>query len=249
MTKKQTIILTRIYEDNLALEQMLIKKGFVVKIIPLIKITPIDNIQIENAAKSINEYDFIVFTSSKGAKHFLPRLDNSLKIPKIICTYSKTAAAVASCGFNPDFTGDGTGSFNLAGDIDNIYGLNGKKILYPSSDIAKSSFKNRAVELGAAKVEMLPVYQNIPVEGFSTKLSNFHQNGMDDFIFVFYSESVVDNFVNSVDQYSNINAVSIGKSTTSALLKNGILNCKEAEFPDNKHIVKAIELFNTGGAV
>lgn len=122
---------------------------------PLIKIEHLPF--ISNSNMDILEFDYIVFTSRHGVKHFFEEYNNNYQLPKIISVGSVTTAALRERGIEPFFespTQSARGIIHFFRDKPR-----GSRILLPRSD---KGLKALTDGLRQHEVTDLPVYSNRP---------------------------------------------------------------------------------------
>lgn len=122
---------------------------------PLIKIEHLPF--ISNSNMNILEFDYIVFTSRHGVKHFFEEYNNNSQLPKIISVGSVTTAALRERGMEPFFespTQSARGIIHFFRDKPR-----GSRILLARSD---KGLKALTDGLRQHEVTDLPVYSNRP---------------------------------------------------------------------------------------
>ena len=122
---------------------------------PLIKIEHLPF--ISNSNMDILEFDYIVFTSRHGVKHFFEEYNNNSQLPKIISVGSVTTAALRERGIEPFFESP---TQSARGIIDFFRDKpRGSRILLARSD---KGLKALTDGLRQHEVTDLPVYSNRP---------------------------------------------------------------------------------------
>ena len=122
---------------------------------PLIKIEHLPF--ISNSNMDILEFDYIVFTSRHGVKHFFEEYNNNDQLPKIISVGSVTTAALRERGIEPFFESP---TQSARGIIDFFRDKpRGSRILLARSD---KGLKALTDGLRQHEVTDLPVYSNRP---------------------------------------------------------------------------------------
>ncbi|MBO6059753.1 MAG: uroporphyrinogen-III C-methyltransferase [Bacteroidaceae bacterium] len=122
---------------------------------PLIKIEHLPF--ISNSNMDILEFDYIVFTSRHGVKHFFEEYNNNYQLPKIISVGSVTTAALRERGIEPFFESP---TQSARGIIDFFRDKpRGSRILLARSD---KGLKALTDGLRQHEVTDLPVYSNRP---------------------------------------------------------------------------------------
>ena len=155
---------------------------------PTIRIQhPSDYIHVDKKLKSINDYDWILFTSSNGVKYFLNRADKRGISPKSIkCNIGavgeQTAKSVEKFGINVCFIPKTFLTKNLALELPNI---KGKKIILVRSEGVNKNMSQILLQRGAL-VDEVYVYKIVP------KKQRRKIDGVD--VIMFTSSSNVVNF-------------------------------------------------------
>ena len=211
------ILITRARSQASKLSDMLSALGAKCIEAPAIKIVnPSDDYQaLDVAIAQIYKYDFIIFTSENGVKHFFERLQlknldtRSLANSKIAAIGSATSAELSRHGITADFVPN---EFRAEALIKLIKDkVPGKKVLIPRAEEAREILPQELVKIGA-DVEVVPTYKTISaIEG---------KINLDDIDLVtFTSSSTVKNFINAVgaDSLKDIKTAVIGPITAETL--------------------------------
>lgn len=234
------ILVTRARSQASKLSEMLSALGAKCIEMPAIKIVkPSDNYQaVDTALTQIHNYDYIIFTSENGVKHFFERLQlknldaRSLANSKIAAIGSATSAELSLHGINADFVPN---EFRAEALIELLKDkVSGKRVLIPRAEEAREILPQELIRFGA-DVEVVPVYKTISaIEG------RFNLDDID--LVTFTSSSTVKNFVNAVgaESLKNIKTAAIGPITAEALRNVGIKADIEAEEYTIKGLVEAI---------
>ncbi len=228
------IVVTRAREQASAFASSLRERGAEPVIYPTIQINPVDLEPLGKALTSINDFNWVVFTSVNAVTPFAEclkaagldaRVFHGLKIGAI---GASTAKAVSSeLGILADYTPTEAVAESLVldwpdKDYENI------RILLPQALEARETFAHSMEGLGA-KVTVIPVYETV-----------YQQNDVDVFIqriksqeidaITFTASSTVHNFVRSLggndsivkDLVQGIPLVSIGPVTSDAIAAHGL---------------------------
>lgn len=234
------ILITRARSQASKLSAMLSALGAKCLEMPAIKIvSPLDDYQaVDTALAQIHNYDFIVFTSENGVKHFFERLQlknldtRSLANSKIAAIGSATSAELSLHGINADFVPTEFRAETLVELLKDK--VSGKRVLIPRAEEAREILPQELIKFGA-DVEVVPVYKTISaIEG---------KVNLDDIDLVtFTSSSTVRNFVNAVgvESLKNIKTAAIGPITAKTLKNFGIKTDIEAEEYTITGLVEAI---------
>lgn len=156
---------------------------------PLIEITPVDDdAALQSAARDIDHYDYVLFTSRFAVKHFCPLLahpSSSILHPSVVSIGNSTTAALYKIGIKEV----------QQTDDDNSYGVIAwfkrqprGRVLIPRSNLAMSIIPEGLQELGF-KVDCVTAYINrMPAHPQKVCLDEVSR-------IVFTSPSTIDNFI------------------------------------------------------
>lgn len=235
------VAVTRSMHQSKKLGDILAEKGASVIFLPTIEISPIEpNERLISSIYTIEDYDFIVFTSANGVSIFIEKLFESgrdlraLHNAKIIPIGEATAELLRSNGIIPDFIPD---RFISEGIIDILKRLSikGKKFLLPRAEKARDIIETYIKNQGGI-CDVIPVYKAV----LPDKVPLFSERPD---IITFTSSSTANNFIELYGKDVLMDAVvaSIGPVTTDTLKKHGISVHIEAKRYDIKGLVDAIE--------
>jgi uroporphyrinogen III methyltransferase/synthase len=233
--------------------------GFEPIFFPVIEIRPVENnIELDNAIKNINKYDWIVFTSvnavgvvaRSGATKQSPvdergllRSARSDIAPKIAAVGPKTADALRKRHIEPDFIPNefvGEAIFAGLGDV------KGKWILLPRAELAREELPKAIVKAGGIAHEII-VYRTLPTEIDMNGLAAL-KSGVD--VVTFTSASTVENFIAVMRQHkldalnlpNNPLFACIGPLTEQAAREAGFTNIVVAKEHTTEGIVEVIRI-------
>ena len=223
------ILITRARSQASKLSAMLSALGAKCIEMPAIKIVnPSDDYKaVDTALEQIHRYDFIVFTSENGVKHFfehlrLKNLDTrSLANSKIAVIGSATSVELSSHGINADFVPT---EFRAEAIVELLKDkVKGKRVLIPRAEEAREVLPQELIKFGA-DVEVVSVYKTISAIEGTINLEDID-------LVTFTSSSTVKNLVNAVgvEALKDIKTAAIGPITAEALKKFGINIDIEAE--------------------
>ena len=216
------ILITRARSQASKLSAMLSALGAKCIEIPAIKIvSPSDNYQaVDMSFEQINKYDFIIFTSENGVKHFFDRLKlknldtRSLANAKIAAIGSATSTELSNHGINADFVPT---EFRAEALVELLKSkVDGKKVLIPRAEEAREVLPQELINFGA-NVEVVPVYRTISAIEGAINLEDID-------LITFTSSSTVKNLVNAIgaETLKNIKTAAIGPITAETLKTFGI---------------------------
>ncbi|HWR90290.1 MAG TPA: uroporphyrinogen-III C-methyltransferase [Dissulfurispiraceae bacterium] len=149
------ILITRDYtKDYQALEDL----GGEIFEFPTVEITPPDDFSdLDRCIDRLDGYEWLIFTSANGFRHFLERIISrgkdvrDLRGPKICAIGSKTAEAIGRYGIRVDLVPQ---EFNAEGLVETFCnlsgqdGIRGKRFLLPRAEKAREVFPAKIRELG-----------------------------------------------------------------------------------------------------
>lgn len=220
--------------------------------IPVIEIRPLDTPEITRALHEVNNYSWIVFTSSNGAAIFLGRLGKikppeDLK-PKIGAIGPGTARQIEQLGFQVNMV---PGLFQAEGLLEEFSRnkpgeSEGLSILIPRAAQAREILPETLREMGM-RVDVLPVYTtSFPAERAQELQSLLAESSPD--MITFTSSSTVTNFIKLASGNFDLNHyryASIGPVTTETATKAGIEISVNAPESTLESLAKAIaDYFN-----
>jgi len=223
------------------LSNLLSEKGANIIYLPTIEIMPIEpNNALTEAIRSIDRYDFIVFTSVNSVSIFIENLFGigmdirALHNTKIIPIGEATARLLRSNGIIPDFLPE---RFVSEGIIDILRGMNirNKRFLLPRAaqarDVISDYIKN---EEGIC--DTIPLYKTVLPASILPIDERFD-------IITFTSSSTVNNFIElyGKDALNESIVASIGPVTTDTLKKHNVGVHVEAKRYDIEGLIDAIE--------
>lgn len=216
---------------------------------PVIEIRPLENnIELENALKNINQYDWVIFTSVNAVTYSplplgvgLGRRAEPVEAVRVAAVGPKTAEALRKHNIEPDFVPDEyVASAILAG----LGDIKNKNILLPRAEIARKDLPEAIVKAGGVAHEVV-VYQTLPAEIDIDGL-NALKSGVG--FITFTSASTVENFV-AVMRQNNLDPLNlpnnplfacIGPVTGETAREEGLSNFIVAEEYTTDGLIKEI---------
>ncbi|SHN68761.1 uroporphyrinogen-III C-methyltransferase [Desulfovibrio litoralis] len=227
----KSVVVTRAREQASGLAHSLTELGAEVIQFPTIEITRLaDYSAVHNAINKLDSYDWVVFTSVNGVKHFWHELRSlgkdarAFKNARLAAIGPATADALIEKGLVPDFVPE---SYVAEGVVEGLtkLGMGNKKILIPRALVAREVLPEELIKAGAT-VEILPVYETKPGAAKKEAVLKAIENKELDCI-TFGSSSTVDNFFSLVSpellkKHPEIKLASIGPITGKTLEKYGV---------------------------
>lgn len=162
--------------------------------LPLIQIKPLSSYkEFDGHLKSIDRFDWLVFTSRYGVKYFFERLQaigldsRSLSGARIAAIGNSTKGALLERGIRADLAPEEESSAGLLREFKNI-NLKDKKIFLPRSDLSDKGLTGGMKRLGARVTASIAYGNEIPED-----LPDLEPGSFDEIIFT--SPSGVRNFM------------------------------------------------------
>lgn len=224
------VLVTRTRRQASALSKLLAEKGAQPVELPAIDILPLQNTsKLDEAVRSLGDYDWIIFTSVNGVSAFWQRLrelkldSRALSGLKIGAIGPATAEALETEGIMADFipqkfTGEGV----IAG-LKKL-GVTGQRFLLPRADIADNALVEGLRRLGVT-VEEVAAYRTVPAKEAIARAREMLMSGQIDII-TFTSSSTVSNLVAALgDEPPAMNEVKvacIGPKTAETAASAGL---------------------------
>lgn len=242
------IVVTRAREQAAPLVKSIERQGGEAIEFPVIAIAEPDSWEeLDDAIGSLEEFDWIVFTSVNGVERFFRRLHQSgrdsraLHAIKTAAIGEQTARALERKGFNADVVpGDyiAEGLIREFRDLD----IKGKRIVIPRAAEAREVLPEKLVEMGAI-VRVVPAYKTITplgghVEDIVEEIKEMLSRGMIDAV-TFTSSSTVRNFMELIAEpglMTGVTLACIGPITAHTLTGLGF----EPDIVCEKHTVHAL---------
>ncbi len=229
------IVVTRTREQASELVSLLGENGAYCLEHATISIHPPDSWQeADDAIESLENFDWLLFTSINAIHHFFKRLQKNGKDCRALHGVSVadigrvTADILLEYGICADlipesFTGDGLAAAMVA------QGVDGKKIIITRALKARKVLEETLRDHGGTVI-IAPVYQNVPPVYQGTVLREEIKNGDVDMV-TFTSSSTVTNFVSMLNVASDtelqvllkdVKIAAIGPVTAQAVLNFGL---------------------------
>ena len=240
------VVVTRARGQAERLSGALRALGATVIELPTIEICPPDDWSpLDQAIAELEQYDWLIFTSANGVRHFIDRLDASSRDlralkAKICAIGPATAEHLERLHLKvdlmpPEYVAESV--LEAFGEQD----LAGKRILLPRAAVARDSIP---VELGerGAQVNVVPAYRTqVPEQAAELAQQTFGADPKPDWI-TFTSSSTVRNFAQlcPVERLNGVRVASIGPITSNTARELGIRVDAEPERYTVEGLVEAI---------
>lgn len=225
----RSVVVTRAREQASELRQRLEALGAEVIELPVISIE-----RLTVGVPSLDDYDWIVFTSANGVDAFFddglfPRgLDaRAFAGARVAAIGSGTAGALAARGLRPDLVPEHFVAESLL-DAFPAPGAVGARVLLPRAEQARDVLVTGLAERGYT-VDVLPVYRTVMASPDPGALDRVRAGAVD--ALTFTSSSTVTNFCSIVGELPEPQplVVSIGPVTSKTAVENGLRVDAEAD--------------------
>lgn len=222
------IVVTRPEEQAGEFARLLAAEGAEAILFPTIRIAPPASWDgVDRALEGLEGYDWIVFTSANGVKHFFARLRDrggdvrDLKGVRICTIGPATAATVEGMGIRVDLVPDEYISEGVVRAFGNV-NLRGKRVLLPRAAEARDVIPEGLANRGAA-VDIVTAYRTVRSKSRKEDLQALLDAGRVDVV-TFTSPSTVVNFkkiMRSAPLPAKVRIACIGPVTAAAAKKQG----------------------------
>jgi uroporphyrinogen-III synthase len=243
------IVVTRAPSQSTELRERLEELGAEVISLPLVRfVEPEVTADLDCAIRSLEKFDWLVFTSANAVTFFLARCRTlerwpTDKIVKIAAVGSATQLALEKEGLGAalvpaEFSGAGLAA-------ESAEAMAGKSVLLPRSDRASGELPSLLRKAGADVTEAI-AYRTVGPEGFDQSLIEAIRGGQADAV-TFFSPSAFREFRNLIgpDALANWNSrvafAAVGPVTAEAIRSAGLLVAIEAEEATAASLVEAVE--------
>lgn len=157
----------------------------------------------EEKIKTAENYDYLIFTSANGVRHFIQHYDSNfsnLSKTKVVAIGRKTASLLINNNIDVDLIPQNSSSESIAELLtENL--VCERSILVPGSTLSKPDLCN-SLETKGAMVDFVAIYDNKIPSNIPEDVNNYVKEGNID-MFVFTSPSTFHNFI-SIFEIDNI---------------------------------------------
>jgi uroporphyrinogen III methyltransferase / synthase len=246
------IVVTRAIEQARGLKDLLEKLGATVLLIPAVSFSePADSTELDRAIRSLDEFDWILFTSANAVRFFanrcrkLGRAFAEGKRPCCAAVGPVTASAAAAEGFTIDYVAKEFLGAALAWELG--ASLVGKRVLLPRSERAGRDLPD-ALKAGDAEVTEVVAYHTGGVGAAEPGVMEALREARVDVV-SFFSPSAVENLRGELgaDVLSRLASkaalAAVGPVTATALRKAGLPVAIEAPEATAESMTVAIEKY------
>ena len=253
--KGKRIVVTRAAEQAAGLCRGLEGAGAVVIRCPTIQVVPPESyVSLDAALARIDDYRWIVFTSTNGVGVVLARMGElgrpvtTLEESRVAAVGTSTAGALEAKGVRPAFIPLVERSWALA---ESLSPLEGEDVLLVRADIADESVAATLRQRGAARVDDVVAYRTLLLSPTREVLEELRR-GVEGITFT--SPSTVRGFLRIGAEWRSlldgVVVASLGPATTEAARREGIATDVEAVERSMSGLVDALsEAFSRASAV
>lgn len=202
------VLVTRTRQQASKLSAMLEEMGAEPVELPVISIEPVeDTTDLDRILKDVSSYDWVFFTSANAVGILLDKLAGlginreALRNVKFCAIGPATAEALVNSGLWADYIPKRFVAEGILEDIDRT-AIEGKKILLPRADIARTDLSDGLARLGA-KVQDVSLYRTVPPDGNGKAGLHMLKEGQVDIV-TFTSSSTVTNLVNMLGEDKHV---------------------------------------------
>jgi len=217
--------------------------------VPVLEIRPpADFAPLDRALRSLDSYDWLIFTSANTVRALVERSAalgfwfEKIATPQVAAIGEATASAARDSGFTVALTPEEYVAESL---IDALAGqAAGKKILLARAEIARDVIPD-ALHAAGATVDVVDAYRNVMPEAAPELLRHALKKGID--AATFTSSSSVTHLAEAARAaglefpFSGVRAISIGPITSRTLRDVGWVPAAEAAVLDIPGLVAAVE--------
>jgi uroporphyrinogen III methyltransferase/synthase len=211
---------------------------------------PAETALLDRAIREAANFDWIFFTSTNSVRFFCRRAKDlgyvniNIKNVKIASIGPKTRRELESNGLSANFMAEQATAVKFFDEFQIKFPIKGKRFLLPLSDIAHRTLPELVRQNGGEITEVV-AYCNRPVDVLPKTIITSLARGEIDWV-LFTSSSTVRNFFhglqNEPNAQKNVNAASIGPSTSATLREYGVSPRIEAEEHTMEGLLKALIL-------
>ncbi len=224
------VVVTRAREQASDLADLLKHMGACVYEFPTISVEPLDDYdEVEQAILTLGGYDWLVFTSVNGVKHFWEQLNEigldtrALGGMSVAAIGPATADELRARGVNPDFVPAKYVAEEVVAGLLEL-GIAGKSVLIPRAKVAREVLPEELAKAGC-KVRILPVYETRLTQQDPAEIVEALDKGKIQAL-TFTSSSTVENFFTllspeTLKNHPDVKIACIGPVTAGTLSRFG----------------------------
>lgn len=245
--KGRTFLITRTDEGNRVERGKLESLGAEVIELPVIEIRPpSDQKKIDEALDHIEEFDWIVFTSSNGVKAFFQRMEQKKKTKDMIkakfaCVGSQTSKALEERGFRTSLVPSEFLTLKLGQEMNSKFRISGQRVLLARAEEANEEITSLLLGAGAIVLEA-PAYKTV-----IRKMENLDKNILDRVSDITLTSSstvkgLISNFDVSEIKSRNIRIHCIGPVTAKSAVEAGLQPVSTATVHSLDGLIETVSL-------
>ncbi len=241
-----TIVITRAADQSAMVCDRIVTLGGYPCLLPALEIVPILSDETLRVFERLDEYDWLVFTSSNAVNHTFNLMrqigiepDSLDRRIQIAVVGAKTEASLAAKGLNARVVSKPANAMALLQQL-RLEGVAGAKLLLPSSSIASAELAQGLIESGAM-VRVVQVYDTRCPLTVPLREARQIRNGAVDVI-TFASPSAVNNFIQLVGSecLEDVGIACIGPTTAAAVETIGCVPSIVPEQASMENLLRAI---------
>ncbi|HSH69913.1 MAG TPA: uroporphyrinogen-III C-methyltransferase, partial [Deferrisomatales bacterium] len=161
------ILITRALHQTAEANRSVQSRGGIPVALPLIELQPCGHKSgVESALRRVFAFDWVVFSSVNAVRFTFEKMDEmgldarTFGAARVCAVGPKTAAELAARGIRADVVPDEYVAEALVGALTAVAELRGTSVLIPRAKVAREVVP-RALESRGARVEVLPLYENV----------------------------------------------------------------------------------------
>ncbi len=230
------IVVTRSRTQASDLARRLQELGADVRQFPTIRIAPPDDAApLAEAIVKLDEYDWLIFTSTNAVDSFFAALtansrdSRSLAGCKVCAIGGATSKKLSSHGIHADVVPKRYISSEILAALTELGQVDGSRFLLPRADIASPELPQGLTDGGGIVTDVV-AYRTVPAKAEPSALADIAAGEVD--VVTFTSSSTAHNFASMLQDAgglpTNVEYVSIGPETTKAAIADGMSIAAEA---------------------
>ncbi|MBV8831736.1 MAG: uroporphyrinogen-III synthase [Acidobacteriaceae bacterium] len=245
----RTVVVTRARHQAEELAAPVRAAGARVVLLPMIAIAaPMDIEPLRRAAQQVNDYDWIIFSSSNAVLAFTEALTSSSLnvLPRIAAVGAATRELAEERGLRVSLVPDDYVAESLVSAFDSK-NLTGSRVLIPTAERTRDIIAP-ALRARGASVELVTAYRNIVPENASADATKVFADSPPPDWLTFASSSAFENLLSVVRQdfLRKSKIASIGPVTSRTVREHGLTVTAEADPHTVPALVEAIVQYELG---
>ena len=244
------IVVTRAADQAGALSSLIAAAGAEPIELPLIALEPPEvPTELDEAILRLSSYDWLVFTSANGVRHFVDRMDH-LQVdvrrwpPRVAAIGPATAEAIERLHIRVDVVPSSFAAEGLAAAFER-YDLTGRRVLLARAAEGRDVVPE-ALRFHGARLDVVETYRNVVPSGAPARAREVFAAGAahKPHWVTFTSSSTVKSLLSMIDRASldGVKLASIGPATSETMRRHGLPIDAEADSHTIEGLVHAIIL-------